>query len=456
MKNNMERYFYILNIAIEAVFLNRVRSALTALGIIFGVAAVIAMMAIGKGAQKEIIDQIKMVGVNNIIITPQVDMESVQENKANGKAGAKYSPGLTLKDAQSIMEFVPHISQISPEVVYETHIVQNGIRKAAKLIGVTSDFFSVFNLDLRKGSFFSSVQEEKGLPVCVIGPNVASQFFKGENPIGKYIKCGEVWLQVIGVMERKGISSEATENLGITNTDQNIYAPLHTVLMRFDDRAAVTKGSLSSEDDETFVFYGGMATIGGGDQGTGQMPNYNQLDKIVVQVDDSKHLKAVQELISRMLKRRHIDQQDFEIKVPELLLKQEQRTQEIFQIVLVAIASISLIVGGIGIMNIMLASVMERIREIGIRRATGATRLDIILQFLLEATLISISGGLLGIILGITMAEVISKTTDIETIISPISILVSFTVSAGVGILFGFMPARRAAQQDPVESLRYQ
>ncbi len=451
----MERYFHILNIAIEAVFLNRVRSALTALGIIFGVAAVIAMMAIGKGAQKEIIDQIKMVGVNNIIITPKMDLESVQENQENGKGGAKYSPGLTLKDAESMQEFIPHINQISPEVVYETHIVQNGIRKAAKLIGVTTDFFDVFNLQVRKGNFFSEAQASQGVPVCVIGPNVASQFFKGENPIGKYIKCGNVWLQIIGILEKKGVSSEATENLGITNTDQNIYAPLHTVFMRFDDRAAVTKKSLGS-DNESVMFFGGGMVVRGGEQAASQIPNYNQLDKIVVQVDDSKHLKAVEELLIRMLKRRHLDQQDFEIKVPELLLKQEQRTQEIFQIVLVAIASISLIVGGIGIMNIMLASVMERIREIGIRRATGATKLDIVLQFLLEATLISISGGLLGIILGIVMAEIISSTTDIETIISPISILVSFTVSAGVGILFGYMPAKRAAQQDPVESLRYQ
>jgi putative ABC transport system permease protein len=191
---------------------------------------------------------------------------------------------------------------------------------------------------------------------------------------------------------------------------------------------------------------------GGSDAAT----NKNQLDKIVVQVDDSENLDVTTTLLQKMMHRRHSEIVDYEITVPELLLKQEQRTKDIFNIVLGVIASISLIVGGIGIMNIMLASVMERIREIGVRRATGATRRDIITQFLTEATLISVTGGFLGIVLGVAFAKLITEFTGILTIISLLSIVVSFGVSAAIGIMFGYMPARKAANQDPVDSLRYE
>jgi putative ABC transport system permease protein len=192
-----------------------------------------------------------------------------------------------------------------------------------------------------------------------------------------------------------------------------------------------------------------------GSSETGSDNNFHQLDRIVVQVDDSKNLSATTRLLNQMLKRRHQQVEDFEITVPELLLKQEQRTKDIFNIVLGAIAGISLLVGGIGIMNIMLASVMERIREIGVRRSIGATRRDIIFQFLAEATLISVSGGVIGILLGVIMARIITETTDILTIVSIWSIVISFGVSATVGIVFGYLPARKAADQDPVTSLRH-
>jgi putative ABC transport system permease protein len=184
--------------------------------------------------------------------------------------------------------------------------------------------------------------------------------------------------------------------------------------------------------------------------------NLNQLDKIVVQVSDSKDLDVTTKALTTMLKRRHQQVDDFQISVPELLLKQEQRTKDIFNIVLGVIAGISLVVGGIGIMNIMLASVMERTKEIGIRRASGATRKDVVFQFLSEATIISISGGVIGIALGVIFALMIKRTTGIMTIVTPISIIISFGVSAFIGILFGYMPAKRASDQDPVESLRYE
>lgn len=450
----MERYIQILNIALEAVFANKFRSMLTALGIIFGVAAVIAMMAIGNGAQQEILDQIKLVGVNNIVILPVIEKSSSANNEEDGKAKTKkYSPGLTLKDAESIKAIIPTVDKVSPEVIYETFIIKDGIRSSATLTGVTPDFFNIFNLNLQKGHIFTDNQLESGNAVCIIGPGIASKFFPREDPIGKFIKCGNLWLKVIGILENRNIGSTSTEDLGISNSNVNIYAPLQTIFLRYKDRSVITSSSLHSSDN--FVFFGGGFASFSSGTGEDESKNYHQIDKIIVQVHETSQLNSTVKLLKEMLIRRHADVEDFEIKVPELLLKQEQRTKDIFNIVLGAIASISLIVGGIGIMNIMLASVLERIREIGVRKATGATKKDIVFQFLSEATMISITGGLLGIILGIAISRIIMQITDILTIVSPLSIVVSFGVSVAVGILFGYMPAKRAAEQDPVESLRH-
>ena len=428
---------------------------LTALGIIFGVAAVIAMMAIGNGAQQEILDQIKLVGVNNIVILPVIEKSSSANNEEGGKTKTKkYSPGLTLKDAESIKAIIPTVDKVSPEVIYETFIIKDGIRSSATLTGVTPDFFNVFNLNLQKGHIFTDSQLESGNAVCIIGPGIASKFFPREDPIGKFIKCGNLWLKVIGVLENRNIGSTSTEDLGISNSNVNIYAPIQTIFLRYKDRSVITSSSFHSSENFVFFGGGGFASFSSG-AGEDESKNYHQIDKIIVQVHETTQLNPTVKLLKKMLLRRHSDVGDFEIKVPELLLKQEQRTKDIFNIVLGAIASISLIVGGIGIMNIMLASVMERIREIGVRKATGATKKDIVFQFLSEATMISITGGLLGIILGIAISRIIMQITDILTIISPISIVVSFGVSVAVGILFGYMPAKRAAEQDPLESLRH-
>jgi len=453
----LERYLQIINIAIEAVFANRFRSILTALGIIFGVAAVIAMMAIGNGAQQEILDQMKLVGVNNIVIIPSVNTNSGSDNEnGDGKEKTnKYSPGLTLKDAESIKSIIPTVNKISPEIMYETAIIKDGVKGIAALTGVTPDFFNVFNLNLQNGYMFTASQLETGAAVCIIGPNIASRFFAQEEPIGKFIKCGSLWLKVIGILESRKYAGTGAEDMGVSNYNANIYAPIQTILLRYKDRAAVTEAAIHG-GSETMVFYGGRGFSSfSSSSGLDEASNYHQVDKMVVQVSESSQLTSTVKIIKEMLLRRHGSVEDFEIKVPELLLKQEQKTKDIFNIVLGAIASISLLVGGIGIMNIMLASVMERIREIGVRRATGATRRDIVFQFLTEATLISITGGLIGIILGIGLSKVIMRITDILTIVSLISIFISFGVSVAVGIIFGYMPAKRAAEQDPVESLRH-
>jgi putative ABC transport system permease protein len=454
----LERYYHILNIALDAVLANKFRSILTALGIIFGVAAVIAMMAIGNGARQEILEQIKLVGVNNIMITPIIDNSaSSDESDDDSKTlKGKFSPGLTLKDAESIRAIIPTVVRVSPEVSYETHIIKDGIRRKATLKGVTPDFFQVYSIRLQEGVMFNDIQLENGDPVCIIGPTIKSRFFPAENPIGKYIKCGNIWLKVIGILESMKMATGTSEDLGISDYNNNIYAPLQTVLLRFMDRSVIDQRNIGSGGNQVIVSRGSMISSTFSSSSSIDESNKNQLDRIVVQVDKSENLDLTTTLLNRMMFRRHSEVADYQITVPELLLKQEQKTKDIFNIVLGVIASISLIVGGIGIMNIMLASVMERIREIGVRRATGATRRDIITQFLTEATLISITGGFLGIVLGILFAKIITEITGILTIISLLSILVSFGVSAAIGIMFGYMPARKAANQNPVESLRYE
>ncbi|HOX77361.1 MAG TPA: ABC transporter permease [Bacteroidales bacterium] len=454
-----ERYVHSLNIAVEAVIANRFRSMLTALGIIFGVAAVIAMMAIGNGARKEILDQMKMVGVNNIVITPLLEKSGGEGNSDDEGGGQKlqkkYSPGLTLEDAESIRQIIPAVTRVSPEVKYDSYVIKEGKRSPAKLIGVTNDFFEVYNLQLYAGQYFQEQQQVNGSPVCIIGPSVKARFFSREDPLGKTIKCGGIWLTVIGVLENRAMQVDETKDLGISDYNDHIYAPIQTVMLRYKDRSYVNDASLRQGESSVMFIDGGIAAFSSSSSGS-MDNNYNQLDKIVVQVTDSKYLDATTKALTSMLKRRHQQVDDFQVSVPELLLKQEQRTKDIFNIVLGVIAGISLLVGGIGIMNIMLASVMERTKEIGIRRATGATKRDVIFQFLSEATIISISGGVIGIVLGVVFAVMIQRTTGILTIVTPDSIVVSFGVSAFIGILFGYMPAKRASDQDPVESLRYE
>ncbi len=450
----MSRYFHDIVIAIESILSNKLRSFLTALGIIFGVAAVISMLAIGKGAQQEILDQIKMVGVNNIIITPIVQPKGQDEDSDNGGASkqkAKFSPGLNLKDVNAIKEILPTVKRISPEITLNSFVVQNGKRASAKLLGVSNAYFDIFNLKLSEGIFFNDYQEENGITVCVIGANIAQTFFSKENPIGKYIKFDRVWLRIIGVIARNDVKLTGFENTGINVMNDNIYVPVKTMLLRFQNRALV-----SSRISNSTIRSGGFILSISSVPSQNSDNNYHQLDKIIVQVNESKELDPSTKLLSRMILRRHQEVRDFEITVPELLLKQEQRTKDIFNLVLGAIASISLLVGGIGIMNIMFATVMERIQEIGTRMAIGARKQDIVVQFLSEAVLISVTGGLLGVIIGIVASRLINDFSGILTIISPFSVIIAFFVSASVGIIFGYSPAKRASEKDPIESLRYE
>lgn len=444
------RYIHNVIIAIEAIMANTVKSLLTALGIMFGVAAVISMLAIGKGAQQEVLEQIKLVGVNNIIITPVketvVDESGSNDENNSDEKGKRKSKGLTLFDASSILNAIPSVSKVSPVISMNYYAVKSGKSYPIVLEGVSSDYFELLNINIANGKTYSTEQDEKGLPVCIIGDNVKNKFFNQEDPVGKYIKVGENWIKVVGVAEKRDFTTSASDEMGISSSDNKIFIPTKSLLMRYKDRSRI--------NPLVFEQMSRGRNRGNNDNEVKQTVQ-NQLDKIVVQVKETTELSSTADIIKRMLLRRHSNLYDFEVTVPELLLKQQQKTNDIFNIVLGAIASISLLVGGIGIMNIMLASVWERIREIGTRQAIGASRKDIIVQFLSESTLISIGGGIIGIIMGVTLAYVIEITAGIKTIVSFISVFIAFGVSATVGIVFGYIPARRAANQDPVESLRH-
>jgi putative ABC transport system permease protein len=441
-----------LKIALEAIRHNKLRAILTSLGIVFGVGSVISMLAVGTGAKQEILEQMKLLGVNNIIITPVIEQEEgkVEEDELAKKTEKKkFSPGLTLEDGAGILQTIPGVEFVSPEVVVETMVVREGLKRTSKLVGVDSIYFATTDFELERGQIFSRMTMAMALPVAVIGHAIKTRFFAKEDPIGGRIKCGHLWLTVIGVLKERRVSRENIQHLGIRDFNYDVYTPVNTLLLRYKNRTLVTKLDVQKASRQT-----------GSDESEGQEPkravNYHQLDRLVVRVADEEKMVGLAEVISRMLQRRHNDVVDFQVTVPEQLLRQAQRTKDIFNIVLGAIASISLVVGGIGIMNIMLASVMERTREIGIRRATGATKTAIVLQFLTEATIISITGGMIGILTGVALSIAIEQFAGILTIITAFSVALSFVISITVGIVFGILPARRAAEQDPVVCLRYE
>jgi len=444
---------------LDAIRQNKMRSFLTSLGIIFGVASVIAMLAIGRGAQEEVLSQMKLLGTNNVIVEPVVKQleGNVSDQATIQQEQNKYSPGLTLEDMNSIRKQIPHVTSISPEIVYETSFIRAGRLRTGKLVGVNKDYLGINNFEIAQGRPFSSLQIKNAEPVCVIGSEVKAKFFAGQNPIGKKIKAGNIWLTVVGVLKERELSTENIQNLGIRNYNLDVYLPATTALLRYKNRAMVTGQEIQQAAAQRNRGSRNSNNNNNEDSNTQtQTVNYHQVDKLIVHVSDSKYSVGIADILRRMLKRRHNTVVDFEVIVPETLLKQQRRTQEIFNIVLSSIASISLIVGGIGIMNIMLASVVERYREIGVRRAVGAHRRDIQLQFLTEALAISITGGVIGIILGIGLSYVIELTAGIVTIVTLTSIAISFGVAMAIGVVFGYFPAQRAAKQDPVNALRHE
>lgn len=440
-----ERLLFLFNMAIQSVMVNKLRGILTALGVVFGVAAVIAMLAIGSGAKMFILDQMKLIGTNNIVINHKASDDESAETEASSETKATnanqekdlkpWAPGMTREDIE-VIRSIPSVDLVSPEIIRRTKAIYNGKILDLRCVGVTNSFFDINQLEISKGVLFTESHLQSALPVCVIGKQVEAKLFGGKDPIGQALKCGNSYFTVIGVLEKRSATKETLASLGLRDLNSDVFIPLDVSLIRFGDRSVISREHLDEWGD---------------DQGKKEI---QQIDRVVVRVKDSKYLQATAEVVSRMLQRRHDGNIDFEMEIPELLLQQEQKTQDIFNLVLAVIAGISLLVGGIGIMNIMLASVYERIREIGLRRALGATERDIVLQFLFEAVLVSTIGGLLGVFLGIAAARAISTTADIPTIISWWSILLSFGVAASIGLGFGIFPAQKAAKLDPIEALR--
>jgi putative ABC transport system permease protein len=437
---------------LDALGHNKLRAGLTSLGILFGVASVIAMLAVGKGAEEEILEQMRMLGTNNVIVTPIIEQkEGKVEAEQDKKESKRFTPGLTYLDAQSIARTIPHVAATSGEVVVNGVITREGRHRSGKVVGVDTTYFKLMNLRLSQGAHFSARHFAGAAPVAIIGQGVKSRFFTTEDPIGRSIKVGNQWLTVIGVLEDRQVAQETAQRLGIRDANMDVYVPLPSMLLRYRNRAEVSQAEMERASRQ-FV----SADSAADDATRAEQRNYHQLDKIIINVARAEMVSPIADVVRRMLTRRHNQVVDFEIIVPELLLKQEQRTKKIFNIVLGAIASISLIVGGIGIMNIMLASVLERIREIGVRRAMGARQKDVLAQFLSEAVMISLAGGIAGILVGGFLSVAIEQAAGIRTVVSPLSVVVAFGVSFAVGIVFGIVPAWRAAHQDPVVCLRYE
>ncbi|MEO6131903.1 MAG: ABC transporter permease [Saprospiraceae bacterium] len=439
----MERYVFLFRVAVESVLINKLRGMLTALGVVFGVAAVIAMLAIGSGAKKFLLDQMRLIGTNNIVFThlaPDSKKGSDEEEKNATTAGndtklVNWAPGMSKGDLE-VIQGLPSVDMVSPEIIRQTKAIYFGKILGVRCVGVTNTFFTLNQLTTSNGDFFEHSDNTKS--VCVIGKNVETKLFNGRDPIGQSIKCGNNYFTVIGVLEKRIATKESLSSLGLRDLNSDVFIPLEVSLARFGDRSQIHKENLGMQ----------------GRQRANENVEVQQIDRLVVRVSESRYLQATADVIAKMLKRRHGGKVDFSMEIPELLLQQEQKTQDIFNLVLAVIAGISLLVGGIGIMNIMLASVYERIKEIGLRRAIGATSKDIVVQFLFEAVMVSVIGGILGILLGVIAAKAIATTAKIPTIISWWSIILSFGVAASIGLVFGIFPAKKAALLDPIEALR--
>ena len=428
-----------IRVGITGIMLHRVRSILTTLGIIFGVAAVIAMLSIGEGARMEALEQIRLMGINNVIIKAKE-----QTSQAFEKAKAKFSPGLTSLDGEAILQVCPGIEAVIPHWEKTTTAQHNEENAEVKVIGTTPGFLKCYDYKLTDGRFFDETHMYEQANVCVIGSDVKDKLFHFEKAIGQSIKIDDQWFSVIGVVSHQLTPSKKVENLEVRNLNVDVYLPLTTAqykLIRY-------KGP----ENANVMFFGGGVSVS-----NGRTPRLKmELDEVTVKLSPERHIEELTEIIERILYRRHYGVKDYEIIVPEALVQQSQKTQRIFNVVMGAIAGISLLVGGIGIMNIMLASVLERTKEIGIRRAVGATRTDVLSQFLFEALFISVVGGLIGIIVGWLLTSGITLFAGWRTIVSFPAIILAFSVSAGVGIVFGYYPAKKAASQNPIESLHYE
>ena len=410
------QYSESLRIGVRSIWVHKLRSLLTTLGVIFGVAAVISMLSIGEGAKRAAIEQIKLLGTNNI----RVNHLKLTGEKAE-EAEKKLSRGLTYSDGQLIRANLPNVKGVTPLRFVEIEVMVGNKESSGRVVGTDDSYEWVTNFHPGEGRFISALDVNDAKRVCVIGSEVRQELFGYRNPLGRRIKIGDTWFAVIGVMEPKTVKEDKGSVIKLRNINKDIYIPVTTALKRFTDELRP--------------------------QG---------IEEIAIQVASEEQVLMTAEIVKRVLNRTHNEVADYEIIIPAELLAQSQKTQRVFNIVMGSIAAISLLVGGIGIMNIMLASVTERTKEIGTRRALGATEKDILGQFLNETVIISVTGGVIGIILGVIMAKAINLFAGWDTVISLYSVVISFGISALVGIVFGIYPAQKAAKMDPIAALRFE
>lgn len=404
------------------------------LGIIFGVGSVISMLSIGEGARTETLEQIELLGSNNIII--RSEEVSTKDKDANS-----FTPGLNLNDLSAIKEISPFIHSLTPQreakenVMFKSNIIESNI------IGTLVTYPNTFNSKISEGSFFTRSHVQKYSNVCVIGYDIKKELFKYKSPINEKIKIGDLWFTIIGVISPKKSITSNNASTSFRNFNLDVYIPFTTMAYKMDRYVDPSKRKQTNWRDAARI---------------ANAIDRKSIDQLTIKVTGDDKMLEVAYLANKILKRKHFGVEDYKIIIPEEIMAQKQKTQKIFNIVMGAIAGISLLVGGIGIMNIMLANIMERTREIGIRRAVGATRQNVLHQFIFEALTISFVGGILGIITGYILTAIISNYADWRTIITPFSIVLAFFVSVIVGFIFGSYPAKKAAEKDPIESLRYE
>jgi putative ABC transport system permease protein len=408
-----------LQLGLQNLLLHRMRSLLTMLGMIFGVAAVVSMLSIGAGARQKVMALIEQMGVHNLIIEAKETTEWQAHQKMR-----KISPGLTFQDYRVIRDDVNDVVAATPRKrLTPTKTIPKSQQEPPTVYGVNPSYLRIAGLHVLQGKFFDEDADTKADSVVVLGAAAKLSLFGSADAIGQYVKANETWFRVIGVASPQ-LSSQ-TEVSGLPTQDLNniMYVPLNSAILRLED-------SYSDQRDE--------------------------IDGIYLNIRDGADMGSVAQVVRAILDSSHHGAGDFSVIVPAELLAEQRRTERLFNAVMVAIASISLLVGGIGIMNIMLASILERTREIGVRRAVGARQKDIIRQFVVEAVLISFVGGTFGILFGFAMSRLIALLAGWSTIVTMSSILLAFIVSISVGLVFGIYPAVKAARLDPVEAIRWE
>jgi putative ABC transport system permease protein len=415
----------------KSLWLHRLRSLLTVLGIVFGVCSVIAMLAIGEGASFEAQEQIKSLGSQNIIVR---SIKPPEEQKVSQQSSQSrmLTYGLTYADIRAIRETIPGVTVVVPGRVIRDFVWNISRRVDCEMIGTVPWYPGMRNHRVAHGRFFTEAEMEDRSSVMVLGAEAAERLFPLEWPIGQTVRVGSAYYRVIGVMESRNSRMENTalgDARGSSLTTR-VYLPLETLKSRYGE--VILRRRTGSMEFEKVV-----------------------LHEITIKVADREQVVPVSEAIETLLKLKHT-KPDYQVIVPLELLKRAEQTKRIFNIVLGSIAAISLLVGGIGIMNIMLASVTERTREIGVRRALGAKRQDIVAQFLVETVLLAAAGGVIGILLGIIIPQLVSHFAGMRTIVTFWSPFLAFSISALVGVVFGLYPALRAARMDPVEALRHE